>query len=90
MPLDPGSTGDIFSGMKTISTTQLHARTGYWARRAAKTPFIVTDRGDQIASLQPVPSTTALRPVFTGRDWNKLPRLDFDSTAMISEERDAR
>lgn len=90
MPLDAGVTSDTFSGMKTISIKQLHARTGYWARRAAKTPFIVTDRGDKIASLQPVPPTTALRPVFTGRDWAKLPKLDFDSTAMISEERDDR
>ena len=90
MPLDPGVTGDTLARMKTISIKQLHARTGYWARIAAKTPLIVTDRGDKIASLQPVPSTHSPRPVFTGRDWSKLPKLDFDSTAIISEERDAR
>ena len=76
--------------MKTISIKQLHARTGYWARIAKKTPLIVTDRGEKIASLQPMPETAALRPVFTGRDWSKLPKIDFDSTVMISEDRDAR
>ena len=50
----------------------------------------MTDRGEQIASLQPIPETAALRPVFTGRDWSKLPSSDLDSTVFISEERDAR
>lgn len=76
--------------MKTISLKQLHARTGYWARLATKTPLIITDRGEQIASLQPVPSAAAARPVFQGRDWSKLPSSDSDSTVFISEDRDAR
>ena len=76
--------------MKTISIKQLHARTGYWAHIAKKTPLIVTDRGEKIASLQPVPESAAPRPVFKGRDWSKLPSSDLDSTVFISEERDAR
>lgn len=76
--------------MKTISIKQLHARTGYWTGIAKKTPLIVTNRGEKIASLQPLPDTAPARPVFKGRDWSKLPKLDFDSTAMISADRDAR
>jgi len=75
--------------MKTISLKQLHARTGYWTGVAQKTPLIVTRRGEKIASLQPLPETAASRPVFQGRDWSKLPKIDFDSTVMISEDRDA-
>ncbi len=76
--------------MKTISIKQLHARTGYWARLAKKSPLIITDRGEKIATLQPVPASAAARPVFKGRDWSKLPSSDLDSTVFISEERDAR
>jgi len=76
--------------VKTISIKQLHARTGYWARLATKTPLIITDRGEQIASLQPVPAAATGRPVFKGRDWSKLPSSDLDSTVFISGDRDAR
>jgi antitoxin (DNA-binding transcriptional repressor) of toxin-antitoxin stability system len=76
--------------MKTISIKQLHARTGYWARIATKTPLIITDRGEQIASLQPVPASVAARSVLKNRDWSKLPSSDLDSTVFISEDRDAR
>ena len=76
--------------MKTISIKQLHAETGRWVRAAKKTPLIVTDRGEKVASLQPLPASTAPRPVFKGRDWSKLPSSDLDSTIFISEERDAR
>lgn len=76
--------------MKTISIKELHARTGYWVRTAKTTPLIVTDHGEQIASLQPMPASAAARPVFKGRDWSKLPSSDLDSTVFISEDRDAR
>ena len=76
--------------MKTISIKQLHARTGYWTGIAKKTPLIVTNRGEKIAALQPLPKVSAARPVFQGRDWSKLPKIDFESTAMISEDRNAR
>ena len=75
--------------MKTISIKQLHARTGYWARIATKTPLIVTDRGEQIASLQPL-ATAAPSPKFPKRDWSKLPSSDLDSTDLISADRDGR
>lgn len=74
--------------MKTISIKQLHAATGRWVRTASKEAIIVTDRGEKVATLQPHVEKERPRPVFTGRDWSKLPKIDFDSTAIISEERD--
>lgn len=88
--LDRGVTGDTFACVKTISIKELHARTGYWTGVAKKTPLIVTNRGEKVASLQPLPESAAPRPTFKGRDWSKLPKIDFDSTEMISADRDAR
>jgi antitoxin (DNA-binding transcriptional repressor) of toxin-antitoxin stability system len=76
--------------MKTISIKQLHAETGKWVRAARKQPVIVTDRGEKIASLQPHLPIDPPRPVYTGRHWSKLPNIDFDSTGMISADRDGR
>ncbi|MSU68352.1 MAG: hypothetical protein CK548_08250 [Opitutia bacterium] len=75
--------------MKTISIKQLHARTGYWTGIAQKTPLIVTNRGERIASLQPL-SDSAPRAKFPKRDWGKLPASDLDSTDLISADRDGR
>ena len=75
--------------MKTISIKQLHARTGHWVRTAKKTPLIVTDRGEKVASLQPHNAAPAVVK-FRRRDWSKLPSSPFDSTIFISEDRDGR
>lgn len=74
--------------MKTISIKELHAATGRWVRAAKKQTIIVTDHGEKIVTLQPHVEAEKPRPVFTGRDWSKLPKIDFDSTEIISEERD--
>ena len=74
--------------MKTISIKQLHAETGRWVRAAKTQTISVTDRGEKVAVLMPHTDEKKARPVFTGRDWSKLPTIDFDSTAIISEERD--
>lgn len=76
--------------MKTISIKQLHAETGKWVRAARKQPVIVTDRGEKIASLQAHVPDDPPRPTYTGRDWSKLPAINFDSTEMISADRDER
>ena len=76
--------------MKTISIKELHAETGRWVRAAKKQTIIVTDRGEKIATLKPHTEEAVPRPVFTGRDWSKLPSSPVDSTTFISEERDAR
>ena len=75
--------------MKTISIKQLHARTGHWVRTAKKTPLIVTDRGEKVASLQPHNEGTPVVK-FAKRDWSKLPSSDLDSTDLISADRDGR
>jgi antitoxin (DNA-binding transcriptional repressor) of toxin-antitoxin stability system len=74
--------------MKTISIKELHAETGRWVRAAKKQTIIVTDRGEKVAALKPHTEADTPRPVFTGRDWSKLPKIDFDSTQIISEDRD--
>jgi antitoxin (DNA-binding transcriptional repressor) of toxin-antitoxin stability system len=74
--------------VKTISIKQLHAETGKWVRAARKSPVVVTDRGEKVASLQAHRPDDPPRPVFAGRDWSRLPKLDFDSTGMISADRD--
>jgi hypothetical protein len=40
--------------------------------------------------LQPHLPIDPPRPVYTGRHWSKLPNIDFDSTGMISADRDGR
>ncbi len=74
--------------MKTISIKELHAATGHWVRAAKKQTIIVTDRGEKIATIKPHVEEAVPRPVFSGRDWSKLPKIDFDSTAIISEDRE--
>lgn len=76
--------------MKTISIKELHAETGRWVRAAKKQTIIVTDRGEKVATLQPHVEEEKPRPVFTGRDWSKLPASPVDSTIYISEDRDGR
>lgn len=85
--LDPRCHQLHLAGMKTISIKELHAETGRWVRAAKKQIIIVTDRGEKVATLQPHIEKEKPRPVFTGRDWSKLPKIDFDSTEIISEER---
>lgn len=82
-------TGDTFARVKTISIKQLHARTGHWVRTARTRPLIVTDRGERVASLQPVAEPLPVVK-FTKRDWSKLPSSNLDSTDLISADRDGR
>lgn len=79
----------LFRPMKTISIKQLHARTGHWVRTAKTTPVIVTDRGERVASLQPLGEPPA-SVKFAKRDWSKLPSSDLDSTDLISADRSGR
>ena len=76
--------------MKKKPSRKLQARTGSWAPRAAKSQLLISDRSRKVASPRAVPATTTLQPIFKGRDWTKLPKINFDSTLIISEERDAR
>jgi len=76
--------------MKTISIKELHAATGKWVRAAKLETITVTDHGEKVAVLKPLPEKENPRPVFKGRDWSKLPSSPVDSTIYISEDRDGR
>ena len=84
--------------MKTISLRELHNNTGKWVRRAKdEQEIIVTDRGQKIASIQPLRSSPTEMKV----DWKnrklvpgfakylKEGKIGSDSTEWISEERTA-
>ncbi|MGH8018870.1 MAG: hypothetical protein ACREIA_11345 [Opitutaceae bacterium] len=79
--------------MKTVSLRDLHTRTGYYVRAAARQPIAVTDRGETIAVIQPAirPSgpTFAERKLRSGfKRFLLRPHAGTDSTQMISEDRD--
>jgi hypothetical protein len=76
--------------MKKKPSRKLQARTGSWAPRAAKSQLLISDRSRKVASPRAAPAPEVLQPIFRGRDWSKLPKINFDSTLIISEERDAR
>jgi len=81
--------------MKTISIRELHTRTGHYVRQAATEPITVTDRGETVARLVPVPAATGitfaerrLRPGFLKLQSKLL--IGAESGQLISEDRDAR
>jgi prevent-host-death family protein len=88
--LDRGVTGDTVHRVKTISIKQLHARTGHWVRTARTSPVIVTDRGEEVAVLNSRDHADSPRPTFSLAARKPRPRVPGDSTAAISEDRNAR
>ncbi len=74
--------------MKTISIKELHAETGRWVRSAKSTPVTVTDHGEPVAVLAPYAPGAKMRPVFTREGRGPRPKINFDSTIVISEDRD--
>jgi antitoxin (DNA-binding transcriptional repressor) of toxin-antitoxin stability system len=85
--------------MKTVSISELHARTGKWVRAACKHGrILVTYQGETIAKI--LPETEVSRsPYFSGRKASvAFSRLDrtgktgrgTDVTKMISEDREER
>ena len=61
--LTPGVTSVTYSLMRTISLKELHQHTGKHARRAAKEPVLVTDRGNPIAVLGPPLLASSQQPL---------------------------
>ncbi len=74
--------------MKTISIKELHAATGRWVRAATKQTIVVTDNGEKVAMLKAPTEEQTPRPVFTLKGRAPRPKIDFDSTIIISEDRD--
>ncbi len=75
--------------MKTISIRELHLATGRWVRHAAREPVVVTDRGREVAALQPLDPSRLGRPL-PDRETRirKRSRLFTDSVVYQSELRD--
>jgi prevent-host-death family protein len=76
--------------MKTASIRELHTNTGRLVRASAKEKIVITERGRPVALLKTVEATDLAGDFFPKRDMRKMPRIRTDSTACISEERDAR
>ncbi|MGI8604913.1 MAG: type II toxin-antitoxin system Phd/YefM family antitoxin [Verrucomicrobiales bacterium] len=76
--------------MKTISIRELHQHTGRFVREAQHDTIQVTDRGRPVAILKaPILAELSGKP-FPKRRLSSLPKVSVDSSAYISEERDAR
>lgn len=75
--------------MKTISIGELHLATGRWVRHAAKEPVVVTDRGREVAALQPLDPSQLGQPL-PDREARirKRTRLATDSMVYQTEMRD--
>jgi len=76
--------------MKTITIRELHLATGRWVRHAATTgePVIVTDRGRQVAALQPLRPGVIAKPLPDREEKiRKRSRIRVDSARYQSEIR---
>ena len=77
--------------MKAITVRELHMDTGKWVRRAADgAALVVTDRRQPIACMIPYTEDVVRTPFSKRRlvpGFDKLPRLEVDSTEAISEDR---
>lgn len=76
--------------MKTISIRELHETTGRYVREAATDAIYVTDHGRTVAVLKPVSEADLPGRPFPRRRAQDLPKVNADSTAGISAERNAR
>jgi antitoxin (DNA-binding transcriptional repressor) of toxin-antitoxin stability system len=76
--------------MKAISIRELHLQTGRLVRSIGdRGPMVVTDRGRPVATLVPF-EARAGRVGLPDREAAiaKLPRIQVDSTLVVSEDRD--
>jgi prevent-host-death family protein len=76
--------------MKSVSIRELHMNTGNLVRASAHENILVTERGRPVAVLKSANAADLVGKPFPKRDIRKMPRVPGDSTAYISEERDAR
>ena len=75
--------------VKTITIRELHLATGRWVRHAAKEPVVVTDRGREVAALQPLDLSRLGRPLPNREPRiRRRSRLSTDSVTYQSEIRD--
>ncbi|MFA6961728.1 MAG: type II toxin-antitoxin system Phd/YefM family antitoxin [Opitutaceae bacterium] len=71
--------------MKTISISELRARTSYYVSLAAAEPLTVTDRGKSIAILESAAKAKSTGNPFPKRDRSTIPTSSLDSSALMSK-----
>jgi hypothetical protein len=76
--------------MKVISIKELHETTGRYVREAQVSPLIVTDRGHRVVILKPFSAEELPGRPFPKRFPRQLPHVNYDSTNLVSEDRDSR
>ena len=76
--------------MRTISLRELHHATGKFVRESKATPFIITERGTNIAVLKGFAEGELAGRPFPRRRARELPSVGMDSTDIISQDRDQR
>jgi prevent-host-death family protein len=76
--------------MKTATIRELHMNTGKLVRACTHENILITERGQPIAVLKSAKAADLVGKSFPKRDIRKMPKVPGDSTACISEERDAR
>ena len=73
--------------MKIVTIKELHDKTGRLVRQAGTEPLVITDRGVKIAVLKNYSESELTTTVFPSRSVETLPRVQVDSTRLISEDR---
>jgi antitoxin (DNA-binding transcriptional repressor) of toxin-antitoxin stability system len=83
--------------MTAISISELHENTDLWVRKATeREPIILTDNGQAVAKIVPVPAAKSGNPFLTRKLLPGFAELQArlsggtDSTQIISEMRDGR
>ena len=76
--------------MKSVTIRELHMNTGKVVRASAQQNILVTERGQPVAVLKSAKAADLVGKPFPKRDIRKMSKVPGDSTAYISEERDAR
>ncbi len=74
--------------MKTASIRELHEKTGRLVRQAQTEKILITDRGRVIAVLKSAETQDWPGKPFPKRALADLPKVRFDSTVYLCEERE--
>jgi hypothetical protein len=74
--------------MRIVSIKELHDDTGRTVRRSEREPVVITDRGRKVAIMKRYSDAELPAAPFPRRDPDTLPRIDTDSTSLISRDRD--
>jgi prevent-host-death family protein len=76
--------------MRRVSIRELHISTGKLVREASHEPIVITERGHPIAVLKSAATAEIAGRPLPKRPLSSMPKVKADSTALISEEREAR